>query len=213
MLKLNDKYLLNIEQDDCAENPLEFENWFESFVWNDSFGLGTEKNPYDTMSDFVDAYCGAGTGNKAYSNNTNLTDLTKELTAMFDKQGFYLYPIDKFEHSQVQYAIGVSNGWDNSFIGFILVNKDIAKKTLAKASYKDVERELDQVLDQFSDYANGYVFSYTLMDMEQNELDTCSGFIGFDYDKNGLMDYVNGNLDHKTTIDDWTEAQERVIYF
>lgn len=213
MLKLNDKYLLNIEQDDYAENPIEFEDWFESFVWNDSYGLGTEKNPYDTMSDFVDAYCGEGTGNKAYSNHHSLTGLLDELTAMFDEKGYYIYAINKYEHSEVRFSIGVASGWDNSFIGFILVNKDIAKKTLAKASYKDVERELDRVLDQFSDYANGYVFSYTLMDMEQNELDTCSGFIGFDYDKNGLMDYVNENLDRKTTIDDWTKAQEKTIFF
>ena len=191
---------------------MEFEDWFEVYNW-DNVALTSQDNPYDTMSDFVDAYCGAGTGNKAYSNHHSLAGLFDELTGLFDKQGYYIYAINKFEHSEVRFSIGVASGWDNGLIGFIVVNKDTAKHTLAKAGYSDVANELDQLLDQFTDYANGYVFQFELMDMEQNILDSCGGFIGFDYDKNGLLDYVNGNLDHKTTLDDWTEAQKKTIYF
>ncbi len=66
----------------------------------------------------------------------------------------------------------------------------IMKKMLDKVkSYLLAEVE---VYDQ---YLRGEVFGFTLEDIEGNEIDSCWGFFGSDFQENGLLDNIG--LEHK----------------
>lgn len=211
MLKLNDKYLLDIKQDFGAENPLEWENLGTFLTWENQYD-SPNQNEYSSPEEFVNEFLGEDKWEEIYDKHDNTMDFVNDIQKHFDRKGYIVYPISRFEHTEVKYFIGVGSGFDSGVVGFAIVSKDKVRETYnTKQVYKDkVKEDFEQLLKLYTDYANGYVFGFTLMDMKQNEIDSCYGFYGFDHDTNGLMETVNENLEHETKLEDWEQAQEKV---
>lgn len=60
----------------------------------------------------------------------NAQDLFKNLLIIAKQKNKLIYPITKYEHSDIQYYIGADCGWDRGACGYILVDqvKNPAKK-------------------------------------------------------------------------------------
>lgn len=211
MLKLNDKYLLDITQDFGANNPLGWENLETFLTWENQY-YSPNQNDYSSPEEFVNEFLGEDKWEEIHDKHDNTIDFVNDIQKHFDRKGYIVYPISKFEHTEVKYFIGVGSGFDSGVVGFAIVLKDEVRETYnTKQVYKDkVKEDFEQLLELYTDYANGYVFGFTLMDMKQNEIDSCYGFYGFDHDKNGLMETVNESLEHETKLEDWEQAQEKV---
>lgn len=214
MLKLDNKYLLSITQDDFAENPMEWEQLGTILTWEDSYESPC-RNDYSSPEEFVDDYLGEDSYEKIENNSNSLVDFMKDIQNKFDKKGYLIYPVTRFEHSLVEYYIGLGGGFDSGLIGFAIVSKDEVRQMYnTKDIYKStVQADFSQQLEIYTDYVNGEVYCFSLMDMEQNVIDNCSGFYGTEFDKNGLMQTVNESFEHDTKMEDWEQAKEKVVYY
>lgn len=214
MLKLDNKYLLRITQDDFAENPMEWEQLGTILTWEDSYESPC-RNDYSSPEEFVDDYLGEDSYEKIENNSNSLVDFMKDIQNKFDKKGYLIYPVTRFEHSLVEYYIGLGGGFDSGLIGFAIVSKDEVRQMYnTKDIYKStVQADFSQQLEIYTDYVNGEVYRFSLMDMEQNVIDNCSGFYGTEFDKNGLMQTVNESFENDTKMEDWEQAKEKVVYY
>lgn len=211
MLKLNDKYLLDITQDFGADNPVEWENLGTFLTWENQYS-SPNQNDYSSPEEFVNEFLGEDKWEEIHDKHDNTIDFVNDIQKHFDRKGYIVYPISKFEHTEVKYFIGVGSGFDSGVVGFAIVSKDEVRKiyNTKQVSKDKVKKDFEQSLELYTDYANGYVFGFTLMDMNQNEIDSCLGFYGFDHNTNGLMETVNESLEHETKLEDWEQAQEKV---
>ena len=50
-----------------------------------------------------------------------------------------------------------------------------------------MEKMMQAEVEDYSNYINGSVYGYVLEDNDGEELDSCWGFYGFDWETNGLM--------------------------
>lgn len=214
MLKLNDKYLLDITQDNFAENPMEWGNLGTFLTWEDSYESPC-RNDYSSPEEFFNEFLGEDKWEEIYDKHDSAIDFVNDIQKHFDRKGYIVYPISKFEHTEVKYFIDVDSGFDSGVVGFAIVSKDEVRKiyNTKQVSKDKVKKDFEQSLELYTDYANGYVFGFTLMDMEQEEIDSCFGFYGFDQDTNGLMETVNESLEHETKLEDWKQAQEKAVYY
>ena len=214
MLKLDNKYLLSITQDDFAENPMEWEQLGTILTWEDSYKSPC-RNDYSSPEEFVDDYLGEDSYEKIENNSNSLVDFMKDIQNKFDKKGYLIYPVTRFEHSLVEYYIGLGGGFDSGLIGFAIVSKDEVRQMYnTKDIYKStVQADFSQQLEIYTDYVNGEVYCFSLMDMEQNVIDICSGFYGTEFDKNRLMQTVNESFENDTKMEDWEQAKEKVVYY
>lgn len=97
----------------------------------------------------------------------NTQDLFENLSIIAKQKNKLIYPITKYEHSEIQYYIGADCGWDRGACGYILVDQ---AKNPAKNEKETIENYLNPILNDFSDYINGYVYDVSIEDLnEHNE--------------------------------------------
>jgi len=100
-------------------------------------------------------------------------------------------PVWLYDHSGTIYRAAVSNPfncqWDSGLFGFIYCTRLEARKALGKkrlniGDVETVKRWLIQEVKTYSDWANGQVFGFEVLDTDGEQVDSCYGFIGeFDY--------------------------------
>src|SRR5699024_8327991 len=112
--------------------------------------------------------------------------------------GYLVEPISKYEHGQVSYSVGVSQGWDSGVVGVAMVNIDEIKKeyettVLSKGLKEKIYGILDSELDTYNLWANGYVYTVALIDFDGNVVDSLGGV------------YENEDKMIQEFVDYWTE--------
>lgn len=199
--KLNQ--LVELDFDDMPSNPLE--------NVGDSIKFFIETN--NVVNDLIDNLFNGD--EEAYQTEhdkyNNTSDLFKGLSKIANKQGMLIYPISKYEHSQVAYYLGTDEGWDCGTNGFVLVDVKQAKKDYGFTNKTNIENYLDDVLKDYTDYANGYVYCATTYKLnskgeKEEDLDYIGGILPDDANVEGLFDL--GLLDGE--LKDWKEAEEQV---
>jgi len=102
-------------------------------------------------------------------------------------------PLYVYDHSGISirtFRHGQHAGWDCSMVGWFV-------HPLA-----DKEELLERELDTYDDYVTGNCYGYNLTRMETcdkgheheaDEVGSCWGFLGDDYEKSGLMDYARSD--------------------
>lgn len=103
-------------------------------------------------------------------------------------------------------------GWDSSMVGWIYTTEEEIegrKELLSDPEELDVGEQLEEEVELYSHWLAGEVFYYTIKDGNGDFVDTLSGFYGFDWEDNGLMDRAREMVDHE--IKERREArQERL---
>lgn len=102
-----------------------------------------------------------------------------------------IYPVHRYEHSDISYKLGVTHGFDYSNCGFYFVlNDEFTNRRLKELGIKakDAEKEIANELDRYSQYVNGEVYSFVLYDEDGEIEDSCGGF----YDIEEIRKYLPG---------------------
>lgn len=199
--KLNQ--LAELDYDDFPENPLEYVDKSTKFF------IETQNVTNDLVDNLFNG------DEEAYQNEhdkySNATDLFNGLNKIAKKQGKLIYPVTKYEHSQVSYYLGADSGWDYSVAGFVLVDIKQAKAYCGLNSKMAIENYLDDLLQSYTDYVNGDVYQVNTYQLDskgekEESLDCFGGILPDNTNIEQLfdLDFLNGELK------DWKQATTQV---
>jgi hypothetical protein len=107
-------------------------------------------------------------------------------------------PIYMYDHSGITInTTGFACPWDSGQVGFIYVTDDKMKKEYGENYTKEQVEEARKVLLSevltMDQYIRGDVYGFNLV-KDGEVIDSCSGFYGDDFYKNGMKDYIPAEL-------------------
>jgi len=188
-------YTINIKYDECTENPREWDNLGNMLCFHNRYNLGD--------NNLKDEFC--------YTKECNLKNLTDycenwdEVEKVLKKEFnvVVIMPLWLYDHGGLSMKTckhGQHSGFDCGQIGFIYVTReDILKeygyKRITKKILENVENILIRELEIYNDYIGGYVYGYNIENEAGGLIDSCSGFYGYDFENNGLMEYAKNAID------------------
>lgn len=114
-----------------------------------------------------------------------------------------ILPVYMFSHSGISFSTTpFSCRWDSGQVGWIATNPDRYKEfgcelpSDQKERYEYMENELKDEIKLLDQYAKGEVFGFRKYDIDGEEIDSCWGFFGDDFEENGL--YENACISKET---------------
>ena len=166
-------YYLELEHDEFAESPRQWDSFGTMLCWHGRYDLGDE-NPYSDPMDFWEEWGLQGI-------EDNEPDDLKWL------------PLSLYDHSGITMKVGVLSGWDTGVVGFIYATREDANKW--GIAWDDVHNQLALEVEAYDDYlVNGaqYAAIYTLdpnysiedvygeykYQAVMEQVDSCGGFYG-----------------------------------
>jgi hypothetical protein len=153
-------YTIEIESDEDAESPREWDNLGEILYTPTRYKLGDRR----TDADEIEAI-------------------------MADDNEIWL-PVYAYIHSGVALSTGnaypFNDRWDADMCGIIHVSKDIVRKEYGKQRisrklYARIESLLRSEIEELNQYLQGDVYCYSIQDESGDVIDSCCGLYGYDY--------------------------------
>lgn len=190
---------LIISQDTSAESPREWDNLGTIAYKHSRYSLGEEEidDPIEWLEDIL------GLNRKGEYTNQRL----EHLESLFYKR-FIALPIYIYEHSNVALKTSPFGcRWDSGKVGYIYVSKENVlkefkgNKRVSKKLRERVEGILEGEIETLSQYSNGEVYRFEIVDDEENVVDSCGGFYGSDFLENGMIDEID------PTVLGWTNEE------
>ena len=176
-------YKIEIRQDEYAESPREWDNIGKMICFHGRYDLGdkhelssSDFNSWEELEEFI----------------------YKEYNPLI------VLPLYLYDHSGITMnTTGFHCRWDSSQVGFIYVSKENVKKewNVKKISPKlkeKVKKLLISEVKTYDYYIRGNVYWYSIVDENENTLDTLSGFFG-DNENSGLLEDAKNMIDHIIT--------------
>ncbi|MFA5407045.1 MAG: hypothetical protein WC307_06835 [Candidatus Nanoarchaeia archaeon] len=211
---------LEITQDECdGFSPRDWDNLGTMYTWLRNYSIGDE-NPHDSYNDFLLKACEPYLSEAKYEELVNnfLDEKDVEyLNKVFAKHHVWL-PIRAYIHSGITISTGSSypynDRWDSGTAGLIFASHETIKQQLQvkKVTKKVIEKVIAmlnnevKVMDQA---LTGDVWCYrrykivkcdTCGHEEEENIDSCGGFYGSDFEENGLYDQAG------VKITEWNEV-------
>lgn len=127
------------------------------------------------------------------------------LQSLIDKQErsdiLFIRPLFLMDHSGLSMNIGGFNcNWDSGQVGFIFTTKKRVRewygvKKITDDLLKKVETHMHTEVEEYSNYLGGFVYGYTVHknDEDEEEIDSCWGFITKDFEV--LFSQACANID------------------
>jgi hypothetical protein len=109
-------------------------------------------------------------------------------------------PVYAFIHSGVALnTTGFSCPWDSGQSGYIYENKaaireEFGVKRISAKLRKRVEDRMRAEVEEFGKYLNGEVYGFVIEDENGEEVDSCWGFFGDNWEDNGLKAHIPEEL-------------------
>lgn len=154
-------YTIEIEQDEYADSPREWDNLGEILYTSTHYELGDR-----------------------------CTDADEIESIMADANEIWL-PVYAYIHSGTWLSTSnrrypFTDPWDSGMCGIIHVSKDTVRKEYSKQRisrklYAQVESLLRSEIDTLNQYFQGDVYCYSIRDENGDVIDSCCGFYGYDY--------------------------------
>ena len=194
-----EKVFVQVETDEWAENPREWSNLWTILTWTSRYD-SIDSNQYRDLEEFLLDNLTEKQLTNLYKGNPSTKEFFERIQKRFYDLGYLVEPISKFEHGQVSYSAGVSQGWDSGVVGLAMVNIDDIKKeyettVLSKGLKEKIYAILDDELNTYNLWANGYVYTVALIDFDGNVVDSLGGMIGYENEDKMIQEF----------IDYWTE--------
>lgn len=193
------------EEYDEAINPREDMETITTFLTFTKNYCSPDTNPYKNFYEMVLDLASAGV-DKVYREK-GIEAGNEKLVVVMNTKGYIVLPVYKYEHSGVIYKADMSNpfscSFDSGLVGIIYTTKEAVKKmySVNKIS-KEIEDKIYKLMqsevDYYSEWANGNVYYYRLLDKDTHEeIDSCGGFIG-DIEENGIRDVfeIEGEIEY-----------------
>jgi hypothetical protein len=149
--------------DDCS-SPREYNNLGTLVGWHRRYTLGDEQpreTPDEWMADFR--------------------------AANADWRSAVVLPVFMFEHGNVALGVGdFGDPWDSGQVGWIYalpaqIRKAYTCQRITKRVRTEVAAVLKSEVEEYGRYVNGECYGYVVEDAHGEELDSCWGFIGYEY--------------------------------
>ena len=192
-----EKVFVQVETDDWAENPRGWDNLWTILTWTSRYD-SIDSNQFRDLEEFLLDNLTEKQLRNLYKGNPSTKEFFERIQKRFYDLGYLVEPISKFEHGQVVFSVGVSQGWDSGVVGLAIVNiEDIKKEygtsVLSKGLKEKIHAILDDELNTYNLWANGEVYTISLMDFDGNVVDSLGGI------------YENEDKMIQEFVDYWTE--------
>jgi hypothetical protein len=122
-----------------------------------------------------------------------------ELEKRFFKE-FIALPLYLYDHSGITMATTPFGcAWDSGKVGYIYVSKEKIRseygwKLITAKRREKIESYLKSEIEIFDQYLQGDVYCFKVEDEEGEEVDSCGGFYGQDWENNGIKDHIDEEL-------------------
>ena len=170
---------LKVVHDSSADSPRSWDNLGKMICFHNRYDLG-DKHNYN-----ADDYSGWEEMKKAI--------LKEENPAV-------ILPLYLYDHSGISISTSAfSCRWDSGQIGFVLVSKKQALEEyggVRVSSKKKVKIEsiIEAEVQTYTQYVEGEVYGFQIVDEDDDIIDSCYGFYGTDFATNGMLDYIDHEL-------------------
>lgn len=171
---------LRVVQDSFGDSPREWDNLGTMVCFHNRYDLG-DKHSYD-----ADDYSGWEEMEKA---------IRKE-----EGRGTIVLPLYLYDHSGVTMRTSPFNcRWDSGQVGFILTSRktilsEFGGKIVTKKLRERVSGILEGEVETYTQYLEGEIYGFQIVDEEGEVVDSCYGFYGTDFLTNGMLDYIDADL-------------------
>ena len=171
---------LRVVQDSCGDSPREWDNLGTMVCFHGRYDLG-DKHKY-----YSDDYSGWEELEKA---------IRKE-----GGRGTIILPLYLYDHSGITMRTSPFGcRWDSGQVGFILTNREtilseFGGKIVTKKLKEKVSRILEGEVETYTQYLEGEIYGFQIVDEEGEVVDSCYGFYGTDFLTNGMLDYIDADL-------------------
>ena len=170
---------LKVVHDSNADSPRSWDNLGKMICFHNRYDLGDNHN-YN-----ADDYSGWEEMKKAIIKEENPA---------------VILPLYMYDHSGISISTSpFSCSWDSGQIGFVLVSKKQALeeyggvRVSSKTKVK-IESIIQAEVETYTQYVEGEVYGFQIVDEDDNHIDSCYGFYGRDFVTNGMLDYIDHNL-------------------
>jgi len=157
---------LEIVPDQHAESPRDWDNVGTMACWHRRYHLGDEQ-PGEAPDEWRES---------------------------LDRDAIVL-PLYLYEHSGIAMnTTGYACPWDSGQVGWIYY----AKATGIEECYsvEQAEKYLKLEVRTYSEYLEGSVYGFRLVDDDGEEIDSCWGFYGYDPQTNGMAESIDPQYQH-----------------
>lgn len=214
-MNLKEQLIVRIEYDECMDSPREWDNLGTFYTWCDGY-YSPDKNNFSDAIEFLASILGEGVVERVHDKYTNTSDFMEDIQKRMDRAGYVLFPVSKYEHSNVRYFLGCSSGWDSGTVGVIFASKEkIYEEYGVQKLNKEVREKVTKVfegeLEEYTQWGNGWAYGYIVENLVGEELDSCWGYLGYDvYDKKEVFEMVDYPLGNKEDFEeyDWDKLNE-----
>ena len=208
-------YTYEIKQDEYpVDSPRDWDNLGTMVCWHSRYTLGDEQpndspDAYQTwlVYDYLsasDQYEIDTTIGWADYTTEYIPDDTKDRIEKLLEKHFVILPLYLYDHGGITISTGgFSCPWDSGQVGFIYASRDdILKEYSCERMSKQVREKVIRLLkaevNTYDQYLTGDVWGYVISDENEEEVDSCWGFYGYDYCES----------DAQNTIQ-WLEAKDK----
>ena len=164
---------IRIEQDTDAESPRTWDNLGTLLCWHRRYWLGDRDKGRQNKGPDLDP--------------EGFRDWWKD-----NGKGGILLPLRLYDHSGISISAGseypLNDAWDSGPVGFCFVTRETILKEyggrIVTAKKREQARKvLLAEVATYDQYLRGDVYGFTVEDSEGEYLDSCWGFIGFEFCK------------------------------
>ena len=173
------KLKIKIQQDDFPLNPREeFENVGTIACWHRRYNLGDVQpgvSPDEYLLELMQQ--------REYSLHKKYVpdDIEPEHVKAYINKHYFILPIYMYDHSGITLkTTPFSCPWDSGQLGFIYASRDVE-------GYTDMLAGLEAEVRTYSQYLNGEVYGFDIIDEIGEIVDSCFGFYGFEDCKTEAM--------------------------
>lgn len=97
-----------------------------------------------------------------------------------------------------------SQGWDSGVVGVIFITRakireEYSAKRISRKLEERVTGYLKNEVQTYSDYIGGFCYGWVVTGPDGDEIDSCWGYYGTDYKKNGLLAAAHATIDCDVT--------------
>lgn len=173
------------------ESPREWDNLGTIAYKHRNYCLGEEQisDPIDWLEEKL------GLTPKNEYSNERLAELEERFFEEFIALPLYLY-----DHSGITMATTPFGcRWDSGKVGYIYLTKAKAReeygyKLITKTRREKLLSYLRLEVETFDQYLRGDVYRFKVEDEDGEEVDSCGGFFGTDWENNGIKDHIDEEL-------------------
>lgn len=177
-IKLNNGQLLKIYQDEYAESP---------------------RTAWDNMGKMICFHGRYNLGDKHNIDHNDYNSFDHMIKKVVGKDGIYL-PLYLYDHSGITMSYKpFSCRFDSGQVGFIYMSKEDIIREYGEFTEENKQKALNCLISEvetYDQYLTGEIYSFELVEIEtcnlghnyERQIDSCSGFYGYDHEKSGLFE-------------------------